>query len=303
MDALKNFLTTMTHTLQQQVAKQVKKTMEAASSMRALPAFDYKPTRGCEPFSRRDHAGLQREGDGLHDTSRPSANERPHKERRDHHPMLKKPQPMTADLESHSVQKYCQFYEQKGDTTVECKELKKALHELTDKGQIYHFLERGKRFFHEDLVRAREEPRKEECSTEIVATITRGCAEGISRDRWKHSYKEPSNSPHNESSADIIIWGCLRKHKYPIRDITTLLHPILGFGGQEVASVGMFCPPCGSRTRLSPETSKSKPLSPPTSYKFNMWSITAASENFWRSTNGPRMLLDQHQIMVEWPDI
>jgi len=87
---------------------------------------------------------------------------------------------MTTDLESHSVRKYCQFHEQNRHTTVKCKELKKALHELADKGQIYHFLKKGQRSFHEDLVRAHEEPRKEECSTEIVVTISRGCAEGIS---------------------------------------------------------------------------------------------------------------------------
>ncbi|KAJ8434506.1 hypothetical protein Cgig2_001559 [Carnegiea gigantea] len=35
------------------------------------------------------------------------------------------------------------------------------------------------------------------------------------------------------SSIDIIIWDCLKKLKYPGREIIPLVHPILGFGGQE----------------------------------------------------------------------
>jgi len=33
-----------------------------------------------------------------------------------------------------NAQKYCEFHEQSGHTTTECQELKKALHELVDKG-------------------------------------------------------------------------------------------------------------------------------------------------------------------------
>ncbi|KAJ8434600.1 hypothetical protein Cgig2_025026 [Carnegiea gigantea] len=36
------------------------------------------------------------------------------------------------------------------------------------------------------------------------------------------------------SSVDIITWDCLKKLTYPRRDIIPLVHPILGFGGQEV---------------------------------------------------------------------
>lgn len=36
---------------------------------------------------------------------------------------------------------------------------------------------------------------------------------------------------HTRSSADIITWECLQRLKYPGRDITPLVHPILGFGG------------------------------------------------------------------------
>ncbi|KAJ8445037.1 hypothetical protein Cgig2_022557 [Carnegiea gigantea] len=42
------------------------------------------------------------------------------------------------------------------------------------------------------------------------------------------------------SSIDIITWDCLKKLAYPGRDIVPLVHPILGFGGQEVNPIGMI---------------------------------------------------------------
>ena len=41
---------------------------------------------------------------------------------------------MTAPPKPHNALKYCEFYEQNRHTMVECCELKKALHELADKG-------------------------------------------------------------------------------------------------------------------------------------------------------------------------
>lgn len=48
--------------------------------------------------------------------------------------MLKKSQPMTAAPKPHNRHKCCEYHEQNGHTTTECRELKKALHELVDKG-------------------------------------------------------------------------------------------------------------------------------------------------------------------------
>lgn len=39
---------------------------------------------------------------------------------------------------------------------------------------------------------------------------------------------------------DIITWDCLKKFKHPVREIIPLVQPILGFGGQEVNSMGMI---------------------------------------------------------------
>ncbi|KAJ8433717.1 LOW QUALITY PROTEIN: hypothetical protein Cgig2_004346 [Carnegiea gigantea] len=44
VDALKNFMSTMTDTIMQQVTEQVKKVVETTSSARHLPHFDYVPT-------------------------------------------------------------------------------------------------------------------------------------------------------------------------------------------------------------------------------------------------------------------
>ncbi|KAJ8423699.1 hypothetical protein Cgig2_003383 [Carnegiea gigantea] len=42
------------------------------------------------------------------------------------------------------------------------------------------------------------------------------------------------------SSVDIITWDCLKKLMYRVRDIVPLVHPILGFGGQEVNPTRMI---------------------------------------------------------------
>ncbi|KAJ8446584.1 hypothetical protein Cgig2_019737 [Carnegiea gigantea] len=68
--------------------------------------------------------------------------------------------------------------DENGQTTVECQELRKALHELADKGQIDRFLKREARALAAEL-------QDKECSSEIVATITGGYAEGITRSAWK----------------------------------------------------------------------------------------------------------------------
>jgi len=67
----------------------------------------------------------------------------------------------------------------------ECRELKKALHELADKGQIDHFLKRGPQLLLMERKLARLEPSEEERSVEIVAIVIGRYAEGITRSTWK----------------------------------------------------------------------------------------------------------------------
>lgn len=55
VDALKNFVSTLTDVIMQQASEQVKKVMEAASSARPpFPGFEYVPTEACGPSCRRD---------------------------------------------------------------------------------------------------------------------------------------------------------------------------------------------------------------------------------------------------------
>ena len=58
MDALKNFMATMTDTIIQQVTEQVKKTIDVVNSARPLPTFDYVPTAGRESSHRHAPARL-----------------------------------------------------------------------------------------------------------------------------------------------------------------------------------------------------------------------------------------------------
>ncbi|KAJ8424954.1 hypothetical protein Cgig2_018761 [Carnegiea gigantea] len=69
VDVLKIFKATMTETLLQHVTEQVKKAMEAVSSIRPLPAFNYEPTRGCKPSWRHDQDGSQCENNGPRDAA------------------------------------------------------------------------------------------------------------------------------------------------------------------------------------------------------------------------------------------
>ena len=67
VDALKNFMSTMTDTIMQQISKQVKKVEEAVSSTWPLPCFKCVPAAGCEPsyghasVASHHHSGGRRE--------------------------------------------------------------------------------------------------------------------------------------------------------------------------------------------------------------------------------------------------
>ncbi|KAJ8449180.1 hypothetical protein Cgig2_027182 [Carnegiea gigantea] len=189
----------MMDTITRLVSEQVKTVIKAANSFRLLPHFDYVPTVSLG------------------------------------HPMLQRPPSMTATLKPQNVRKYCKFHEQSEHTITECRELKKALHELADR-----------------------------CSTEVVAIIVGGYAKGMTRSALKAQLKSTQQlltteqgprrmvptmefggkearrfaSPHNDplvvemkiasaivrrilidtgSSVDIITWDCLKKLTYPRR--------------------------------------------------------------------------------------
>jgi len=80
------------------------------------------------------------------------------------HLMLRRPPPMTVPPRPRNVRKYCEFHKQNWYTTSECRELKKPLHELADKGQIDRFLKKGSHFLHGEREPAQPQPWDKECS-------------------------------------------------------------------------------------------------------------------------------------------
>ncbi|KAJ8433874.1 hypothetical protein Cgig2_021257 [Carnegiea gigantea] len=208
----------MTDTIARQVSEQVKRAMEEANLARPLPYFDYIPTHEGEPSHRLERVPF------------PCYTEREREVRG--HPMLRRPLPMTAPPKPQHPRKYCEFHEQSGHTTTERLELKKALHELADKGQVLTS-EQGA------------------CTT--VPIMVFGGKEAL-------RFTSPHNDPlvvemkiasaairrimiDASNSIGIITWDYLKKVTHPERGIVPLVYPILGFGEQEVNPTGMICLP------------------------------------------------------------
>ncbi|KAJ8437644.1 hypothetical protein Cgig2_018434 [Carnegiea gigantea] len=202
-------MSTMADAITRQVSEKVKKAMEAASSVRRPLAFEYplvhegepshrpegipfpRPTERGREVSRSDRSGRLPTGQlrqraAMEPTGRPAQGTTTGSTTASipyvsGHPMLWRQPPMTAPTRPQNAWKYCEFHEQSGHTTIECRELKKALHELADKGQIDRFLKRGPRFLRQEQEPAPPPPQDEECSTKVVATVAGGYAEGITR--------------------------------------------------------------------------------------------------------------------------
>ncbi|KAJ8428288.1 hypothetical protein Cgig2_027420 [Carnegiea gigantea] len=178
VDTLKNFMSVITDTITRQVSEQVKRAMEVANSARPLPHFDYVPTAGCKPSHWQGCIPYPHYTEREREASRSNRSGQPYAE---HHDRYTAARPSGRPIQGADSQ---------GHTTTECHELKKALHELADKGQIDRFLKRGPCFLHREQEPAQPQPRDEECSTEIVATIAGGYAEGKTRSSWKVQLKK-----------------------------------------------------------------------------------------------------------------
>ncbi|KAJ8435827.1 hypothetical protein Cgig2_017122 [Carnegiea gigantea] len=121
------------------------------------------------------------------------------------HLMLWRPLPMTVPSKPHNVQKYYEFYKQNEHTTAECCELKKALHEVANKGQIDHFLKKGPRFLHGEQEPTQPQPQDEECFTKVVVTITGGYVEGMTLSAWKAQLRGVKQVLITEQGARIMV--------------------------------------------------------------------------------------------------
>ncbi|KAJ8438939.1 hypothetical protein Cgig2_012834 [Carnegiea gigantea] len=122
----------MMDTITQQVSEQVKMAMETANSAMPLPHFDYIPAHGGEPSHRPERVPspplLKAKAGGVSVEPERSALYEVRG-----HPMLQRPPLMTAPPKPQNARKYCEFHVQSEHTTTECRDLKKALHELADK--------------------------------------------------------------------------------------------------------------------------------------------------------------------------
>ncbi|KAJ8428700.1 hypothetical protein Cgig2_018480 [Carnegiea gigantea] len=182
IDTFKSLMSNMADTITRQMSEQVKKAMDTAGSAQPVPAggFLHRPE------------------------SRPSSHPREHgrevtrSERSARLPLGRQEGRVAVDLEARTsdtapaasndgtpwASKRLKILRSR-HTTIECRELEKALDELADKGQIDRFLKRGPRSLRQERVPARPPPWDEEFSTEIVTTIARGHAEEITRTAWK----------------------------------------------------------------------------------------------------------------------
>ncbi|KAJ8441264.1 hypothetical protein Cgig2_013679 [Carnegiea gigantea] len=192
----------MTDTIPRQVSEHVKRAMEATNSSRPLPRFDYLPAHACEPPHRPEEIPSPCYTEWRREVSGSDRSSCPYMEQPGRRvaigptgrpcmgtPHAPKTTPMTVPPKLQNVRKYYEFYEQSGYTTTECRELKKALHELADKGQINRFLKKGLRFLRREQAPAQPQLRDEECLTEVVATIAGGYAKRITRSAWKAQFR------------------------------------------------------------------------------------------------------------------
>ncbi|KAJ8435163.1 hypothetical protein Cgig2_007784 [Carnegiea gigantea] len=83
VDAFKNFMSAMTDTIMQQVSKQVQTAVEAVSTARPLPHFEYVPTTGCEPSLRHDPMVSHRHSEGMREAPHVNRDKRSRGENRD----------------------------------------------------------------------------------------------------------------------------------------------------------------------------------------------------------------------------
>ncbi|KAJ8434530.1 hypothetical protein Cgig2_030153 [Carnegiea gigantea] len=196
VDALKSLMSTMADAITRQRA------IEAAGSAKPLPTLEYPLSmEGSPPTGRkgyhasaprnmaeRSHGQSEAVGfppSGRGDLRRWNPPAGPHRRRlQDRQPLLP-PMRRTPGESLGLRNKNRLLGRESGHTTIECRELKKALHELADKGQIDRFLKRGPRFLRQEQEPAPPPPRDEECSTEVVPTIAGGYMEGIARAAWK----------------------------------------------------------------------------------------------------------------------
>ncbi|KAJ8438369.1 hypothetical protein Cgig2_027354 [Carnegiea gigantea] len=146
------------------------------------------------------------------------------------HPMLRRPPPMTTPPKPQNARKYCEFHEQSGHTTTECRELKKAFPKLADK-----VLNESRVYDSWGL-----------CGGDNPVSLEGSAQKHIAS--AYHGARTPCNSTHNANSDrhGKLGWynnlGLSEETRAPRCDIVPLVCPSLGLGKREVNPTGMICP-------------------------------------------------------------
>ncbi|KAJ8433849.1 hypothetical protein Cgig2_032060 [Carnegiea gigantea] len=180
----------MADTITHQVSEQVKRVMEAASLARPPPPSDYPLVHEGEPSHRLEGIPSPRPTERGREVSRSDRSGRPgpgQLRRRTAMESTGHPTQGTATGSATASTPYATHSRRTAcwHIRTECQELNKVFHELADNEQIDRFLKRGPRFLRREQEPIPPSPQDEECSTEVVATIAGGYAEGITRSAWK----------------------------------------------------------------------------------------------------------------------
>ncbi|KAJ8428396.1 LOW QUALITY PROTEIN: hypothetical protein Cgig2_029019 [Carnegiea gigantea] len=216
----------MTDAIMQQVSEQVKKAVEAASSARLLPHFEYMPTGGYEPCHRHDPP--------IHEKRTMTVPLGPT------HTLAivqatdgRQSQPRLQHRMQHTLDELPGSKNKSRTRGLEIKPLKDdglqsaALTASARKVPLARGTAHEPRFLRRERELARPEPQDEECSTEVLASEKHHpvCLESPASGRPASSHSRARDSGHGTDNNKLTCSG---------QDIAPLVHPILGFGGQEV---------------------------------------------------------------------
>ncbi|KAJ8441784.1 hypothetical protein Cgig2_009030 [Carnegiea gigantea] len=181
--------------------------MEAANTSRPLPHFDYMPTTSCEPSRQHvrepspHHTKKDREASRSNRSGRPYTGNHDQRTAAATRPSGHPVQGQTAKSTTTSIP-YA-THSRRTAWLKEQEQISKPRGEISDKGQIDRFLKKGLRFLCRERETARPQPLDEECSAEVVVTITGGCAEGMTRFSERHWYRATRPSSFQRSVAAL----------------------------------------------------------------------------------------------------
>ncbi|KAJ8419709.1 hypothetical protein Cgig2_012096 [Carnegiea gigantea] len=216
--------------------------MEATSSARPLPHFEYMPTDGCEPSHRHHPVASPRHSERMQEAPRVGGDRQSQEEHRgrsigahaypNHLSSHRRPAKSTTastPYETHSRQ--TAWFEEQEQTSCPRREVS----ERRRTPERYSARKRTR----SPLREAHEQGSRVTVPTMVFRGEQGPHFTSLYNDLLVEEMKVASAIMRRilietGSFVDIVTWDCLKKLTYLGRDIVLLVHPILGFGGQEV---------------------------------------------------------------------